>query len=154
MLIEGILPVYQRFISQIVVRGGFHVTHKSGDAVENVTVEWCDVSRGTLHVRPKNSWRKELDLRSPRSTRHHSLACNLRLPSRHCRRVTGVATGLPFFVITTGSHVARTSSMIFRHCALNLAAGMVLIIIMHSGLYTIDLTSPMSSNRLINETTL
>src|SRR5207302_2737936 len=40
---------------------------------------------------------------------------------------TSFATGLPFFVITMGSRVVRTSFMIFRHCALNLAAGVVFI---------------------------
>jgi hypothetical protein len=40
---------------------------------------------------------------------------------------TSFATGRPFFVITTGSRVDRTSSMTLRHRALNCPAGIVLM---------------------------
>jgi len=50
-------------------------------------------------------------------------------PNRLLRSRTGTSllTGVPFFVTSTGSPVALTSSMSFRHFALNSDAVIVLI---------------------------
>jgi len=105
-------------------QGGFYVTHSRVAMRSRTSLSsgvMCPGERCMSNA-IKSSWRKELDLRSPRSTRHHSLACNLWLPCRHCRsrrrhRVTG-GSHRPALLrnhhgLTRGAYirVARTSSM-------------------------------------------
>ncbi len=53
-----------------------------------------------------------------------------------------LATGRPFFVITTGWRVACTSSMTLKHCALNLLAGIVFIVTLYDhGHYNMTITN-------------
>src|SRR5207302_9915919 len=91
MLIEGTLPVYQRFISQIVVREVFMLRSRTSLSIGVM----CPGERCMSDAKKRVEERTGSSLAGINSPPLvSSLACNLWLPCRHCQsrrryRVTG-----------------------------------------------------------------